>query len=142
MEKRLYRSRHDSMVGGVAGGLGKYFDIDPSLVRLVFVLLFVFGGSGFLLYLILWFVLPLEGRAYTSPEETTRANTYEIAGQAKELGQQMQSANPSWMFGLFLVVIGVVFLLPRILPGFSLTTFWPVILILIGAALLFGQFRK
>ncbi|HEY4687773.1 MAG TPA: PspC domain-containing protein [Anaerolineae bacterium] len=92
MEKRLYRSRTDRMIGGVCGGLGKYFGVDPSLVRLAFVLLFVFGGSGFLLYLILWIVLPEEGRTYTSPEETARANAQEIASRARQFGQDVQAA--------------------------------------------------
>ena len=58
--KRLARSRTDYMVGGVSGGLGKYFNIDPTIVRLVFVLLAVSGGSGVLLYFILWIVMPRE----------------------------------------------------------------------------------
>lgn len=58
MDKRLYRSRTERMLGGVCGGLGKYFNVDPSLVRLVFVLLAVPGGVGFLPYLVLWIVVP------------------------------------------------------------------------------------
>ena len=92
MEKRLFRSRTDRMLGGVCGGLGNYFSVDPSLMRLAFVLLFVFGGSGFLLYLILWIVLPEEGRAYASPEETTRTNAQEIAGRARQFGQDIKTA--------------------------------------------------
>ena len=92
MEKRLYRSRTDRMIGGVCGGLGNYFSVDPSLIRLAFVLLFVFGGSGFLLYLILWIVLPEEGRTYTSPEEAARANAQEIAGRARQFGQDVKTA--------------------------------------------------
>lgn len=92
MEKRPYRSRTDRMVGGVCGGLGHYFNVDPSLVRLAFVVLLVFGGSGFLLYLILWVILPEEGRTYTSSEEATRANAQEIADRAKQFGQDVKSA--------------------------------------------------
>lgn len=92
MEKRLIRSRTDRMIGGVCGGLGNYFSVDPTLIRLAFVLLFVFGGSGFLLYLILWIVLPDEGRTYSSPEETARANTQEIAGRARQFGQDIKTA--------------------------------------------------
>ncbi len=58
--KRLYRSSHDYMLGGVAGGLAEYFSIDPTLVRLLFVLL-AFVSIGFpalLVYLILWVVVP------------------------------------------------------------------------------------
>ncbi|MGE5530718.1 MAG: PspC domain-containing protein [Bacteroidota bacterium] len=60
-EKKLYRSNSDKMIAGVCGGLGKYFGIDPTLIRLVFALLVVFGvGSGILLYIILAIVMPLE----------------------------------------------------------------------------------
>jgi len=92
MEKRLYRSRTDRMIGGVCGGLGTYFGVDPSLIRLAFVLLFVFGGSGFLLYLILWIVLPEEGRTYTSPEQTMRANAQDMANRARQMGEEVRTA--------------------------------------------------
>ncbi|OIO93068.1 MAG: hypothetical protein AUK03_08760 [Anaerolineae bacterium CG2_30_64_16] len=59
--KKLYRSRDDKMIAGVCGGLGKYLHIDPTLLRLIFALLVVFGiGSGLLVYLILMIVVPLE----------------------------------------------------------------------------------
>jgi phage shock protein C len=56
--KRLYRSRKNAMLGGVCAGLAEYFGIDPTIVRLIFVLLFLFGGHGLLIYLILWLVVP------------------------------------------------------------------------------------
>lgn len=62
MVGQLTRSRTDRMIGGVCGGLARYFGVDPSLIRLAFALAFVFGGSGLLLYLILWIVLPAEAR--------------------------------------------------------------------------------
>ncbi len=58
--KRLYRSEHDRMIGGVCGGLGKYFSIDPTLVRLLFVFAALTGGHGLLIYLILLIVVPIE----------------------------------------------------------------------------------
>lgn len=142
MERRLYRSYNNRMLGGVCAGLGEYFNTDPSLVRIVFVLLLVFGGSGFLLYLILWVILPEQGRSYASPEDTTRANTYEIVDQARQIGQNVQSGNPTWIFGLILIVVGGIFLLERLVPSFSFWTYWPVILIGIGLVMLFAQTRK
>jgi len=62
MNKRLYRTQSDRMLGGVCGGLGRYFNVDPNLIRLVFAALFAFGGGGFILYLILWIILPDESR--------------------------------------------------------------------------------
>ena len=57
-EKRLVRSMDDRMVAGVCAGLANYFNLDPSLVRLLFVLVFFLGGSALLIYLILWIVMP------------------------------------------------------------------------------------
>jgi phage shock protein C len=58
--KRLYRSRKDRMIAGVCGGLGEYFGIDPTLVRLLFVFAALFYGPGILAYLILMLVVPEE----------------------------------------------------------------------------------
>ncbi len=60
-EKKLQRSVTDKLVAGVCGGLGKYFEIDPIIVRLVFVLLALAGGPGVILYIILWVIMPEEG---------------------------------------------------------------------------------
>ena len=58
--RRVYRSRTEKRIAGVCGGLAKYFDIDPVIVRLAWVLLFFLGGSGIFLYIIAWIVIPLE----------------------------------------------------------------------------------
>lgn len=58
--KKLYRSRRDKMIAGVCGGLANYFAIDPTIVRLLFVLFLLLGGSALLAYFILWLVVPLE----------------------------------------------------------------------------------
>ena len=64
--QRLMHSRNDQMIGGVCAGLANYFVLDPTLVRLIFVLMLLFGGHGLLIYLILWVVMPLEGE-HTNP---------------------------------------------------------------------------
>ena len=60
MNKKLTRSNNNVMIAGVAAGLAEYLDIDPALVRVLFVLLTLFGGHGILVYLILWLVMPQE----------------------------------------------------------------------------------
>lgn len=60
MQKRLYRSRTDRMLLGVCGGLGKYFDVDPTLVRVIAVVLLLLGLTGILVYLVLAVVIPVE----------------------------------------------------------------------------------
>jgi phage shock protein C len=56
--KRLERATKDKWLGGVCGGLGRYFDIDPTIVRLIFIVAFFGFGTGLLVYLVLWFVMP------------------------------------------------------------------------------------
>ena len=60
---RLLRRRtSDRVLGGVAGGLGDYFNIDPLLVRIGFVGLMIFGGAGLVLYVVAWLLIPAEGQ--------------------------------------------------------------------------------
>jgi len=56
--KKLYRSRTDKIIGGVCGGLGQYLQLDPVLIRIVFVVLAFFHGLGIILYLILLIIIP------------------------------------------------------------------------------------
>lgn len=58
--KKLYRSRRDRMIAGVCGGLGNYFGIDSTWVRLLFILFFFAGGCALLVYFIMWLIVPLE----------------------------------------------------------------------------------
>ncbi len=63
--KKLYRSRSNRLIGGVCGGLGDFFGVDPTIVRLVFVLGALFGlGSFILLYIIMLFIVPEEGASH------------------------------------------------------------------------------
>ena len=62
MNKRLYRSASDSMLGGDVLRVGAYLNIDPILVRIFFVLLALTNGLGVLIYLILWVIVPREDR--------------------------------------------------------------------------------
>jgi len=59
-KRRLYRSRKEKVIAGVCGGLANYFDMDPTWMRLIFVLFFLLGGSAFILYMIMWLVVPIE----------------------------------------------------------------------------------
>ena len=60
MNKTLYRTEQDKMIGGVCGGLGRYFELDPTLVRLFFALIFLGYGAGLLIYVFLWIIMPSE----------------------------------------------------------------------------------
>lgn len=56
--KRLYRSRKERMLGGVCGGIAEYFDVDPTIVRLAWVLFTFAGGAGLVAYIIAWIIVP------------------------------------------------------------------------------------
>lgn len=65
--KRLYRDRFDKKISGVCGGLAQFFQLDASMIRLLFILLsIVTGGIFVLIYLLLWMILPLGPRAYVA----------------------------------------------------------------------------
>lgn len=65
--KKLWRSRRDSRIAGVCGGLGEYFQIDPFWIRILFVLFFLAGGAAFVIYIVIWLLVPLE------PLDTTKS---------------------------------------------------------------------
>ena len=58
--QKLYRTRDERMLAGVCGGLAQFFSIDPTIVRLIFVVLALMGGPGLLIYIIMWIVVPEE----------------------------------------------------------------------------------
>ena len=58
MEKKLYRSNSSKLVAGVCGGIGEYLNVDPTLVRLIWVLFCCLGGSGFMAYMIAAIIIP------------------------------------------------------------------------------------
>lgn len=139
--KKLYRSRRDKMIAGVAGGLADYFDVDVVLFRLMFVLLVLFGGGGVLAYVILWIVAPAEPLAtvypqgesdYTASKEQAEAPTpeTEMPNKAKK------TSNTSLFAGVTLIVIGLLFLANRMLPWFRFEEFWPLLLIIGGVLIL------
>jgi phage shock protein PspC (stress-responsive transcriptional regulator) len=70
--RRLYRDPDDKVLGGVAGGMGSYFNTDPLWFRIAFIVLTIFGGSGLLIYLILWLIIP---------EARTAADRLEMRGE-------------------------------------------------------------
>ncbi len=56
--KRLYRSKKQKMIAGVCGGIAEYFNVDPTAIRLLWVLFVFLGGSGILAYIIAWIIIP------------------------------------------------------------------------------------
>ena len=62
-KKRFYRSSDDKMLAGVCGGIAEYFEIDPSIVRILWVLFSLNLGSGLIAYLLAWIIVPERGQS-------------------------------------------------------------------------------
>lgn len=146
MEQRsgLYRSSRDQMIGGVAGGIGESWNLDPTLIRILFILMVLVGGGGVLLYIILWIVLPLDDqmtinvKSETMEEQKTSENAN--AGVPKQDPRFKKKDDGSLIAGLILITLGVIFLVIRYVPRIDFGDLWPVILIVIGIVLLRNAF--
>jgi phage shock protein C len=154
---KLYRSVKQRVIGGVAGGLAEYFDIDAVIVRLVFVLVALAGGGGVLVYIVLWIVLPentaqkyvfqqtepgykpSEPYAGAAPSDAgstewkdTTANAspdpYHYEGREKRTG--------GLIGGLVLITLGCLFLVDRFVPHIDFGDLWPILLVVIGAVII------
>ncbi len=129
---RLHRSETNRVIAGVCGGLGDYFNIDPTIIRIIFILMTIFGGSGILIYIILWLVIPTESSIHGVTEQNIRENANEMKAKV----QKFAPASP-WL-GFFIVIIGMLFLLNSygyldLSEGGKL---WPIILIIFGIFIL------
>lgn len=141
----LFRSRTDKVFGGVAGGIAKSLNTDPSIVRLIFALLVVFGGGGLLIYLIMWIAIPeeplefyqnIEGTDSTANEHVTeQENTPYGMDIPKRKGNQ-----GALIGGLIMIAIGLIFLADRFLPRIHLGDLWPLVIVIAGLALIFSSF--
>ncbi len=112
--KRLYRSRENRMIAGIAGGLAEYFGVDPVLIRLIWIISIFFGGAGIFAYLIGWLIIP-EGN--NGPEQ-----------QRNEPGMQG--------LGLILIIVGIALFLRYLIPIPFARFFWPLALVALGIFLL------
>lgn len=151
MQTKLYRSRTDSMIGGVCGGLAKYLQIDSNLVRLFFVLFALGSGFGALLYLAMWIIVPREGQEQLPLNEQMRTGAEEVAQRARSLGNDLRNGaitgNPraAVFVGIALVVVGTVFLIQNLhipwLRWLDFDILWPILLILGGVVLIWRRVK-
>ena len=105
----LRRSTTDRTLAGVAGGLGRWLDVDPTVLRVLFVVLAFFGGAGFLLYGVAWLVVPEDGAAQAAVPTAEGARNAVLVGALAVavvvvLGIGSLDGRPPWP----LVVVGVV----------------------------------
>jgi phage shock protein PspC (stress-responsive transcriptional regulator) len=145
----LYRSKTDVVIGGVAAGIAKSLNVDPVIIRLVFVLLLIFGGSGLLLYIIFWIVLP-EEKNYSENNfaEKTGDMETEMKNNQKEESKGPKNIPPkpkndgNLIAGLILITLGVIFLLERWIRWIDFADLWPLILVVAGIVLIRNSYLK
>jgi phage shock protein PspC (stress-responsive transcriptional regulator) len=142
MNKRLYRSRKEKMIGGVAGGLAEYFEIDPVIVRLGFVLLFFAGGIAFLAYIVCMVVIPKE--PLLPPVYTpTQPQDQEAPQPVQQDSEQSQEISPrKKIFGIILVLAGILLFAHNVLPFCWHIDFIPIVFILLGVWLILSNHPK
>jgi phage shock protein PspC (stress-responsive transcriptional regulator) len=143
--QKFHRSTTQKMIAGVCGGLGETLNIDPTWVRLFFILLALGNGAGVLLYIILWIIMPEQGGEVAS-QATIQANINEIGEQARSVGNDLRSGvhNPNsravLIIGMGLVLFGVLLFLQNLnIPWLQWVNFdnlWPLIIVAAGIYLL------
>lgn len=148
---KLSRSRTDRILFGVCGGLAKYFNVDPTIVRVIFILLVLTPGAGVLLYIVLAILMPLEPitAAAGDPQKNAQEFFNDVGQKAKDLAGEFKG-DGQWrhtsrnFFGLLLVVLGLVFLANQFTPFLFLSgrIVWPSLIILLGLFLIVRGNRK
>ncbi len=135
MKKRLYRSRTNKVFAGVCGGFGEYFDVDPVMLRILFVLMVIFGGTGILLYIAAIFIIPK--RPIVETEEPEESIPVENRSHAK-----------NW-FGYLLIAGGFLLLLANLdlfhffdFVGNTFEFIFPILLIVLGMAVIYYRQSK
>jgi len=150
MEKRLYRDEQNKMLGGVCAGLAEYFDTDTTVIRLLFAFGVILAGVGFVPYIILWIVLPRKTyNPFTKPSDPSTVNYIVPPITPIDPSQPFvpvapKRSNGGVIVGAILIVLGSLFLLHEFdfFDYWELHRFWPVVLVLVGLALIVSGQRS
>ncbi|MEN8192996.1 MAG: PspC domain-containing protein [Bacteroidota bacterium] len=146
MKEGLYRSRRNRIFGGVAGGLGEYLNIDPVIIRVIFVVSIFLDGIGILLYIILWIVVP-EENIYTMFDKTNKPPSE----QAEEMKTDNlftndslppKNNNASLIIGIILIIAGLFFLGIEIFSFLNFSDLFPIIAIGVGIGLIYNSLKS
>jgi len=124
--QRLYLSRTNKVIGGVCGGIGEYFGIDPVFIRIITVLLAFAHGIGLIGYFIAWVAMPKR------PVETEAATVQKFD----------HSSWNQYLPGAILIIIGLYFLVDEHFWWWHLERFWPLLLVIAGVLLIARFFHK
>lgn len=141
--QKIYRSETNRVIAGVAGGLGDFFNIDPTIIRIIFIILTVFGGSGLIIYIILWLVIPSQSALSHDSQETIRSNIQEMKSRTTTFahsvaGPGANRENSRFWWAVGIIILGFLFLMNNfgLLDSYELHRYWPLILIIFGLAII------
>ncbi|OIO06788.1 hypothetical protein COX68_03875 [Candidatus Falkowbacteria bacterium CG_4_10_14_0_2_um_filter_41_15] len=134
--KKFYRSRTDRVIWGICGGLGEYFGIDSTLVRILFVLLAFGSGSGIVLYLILALIVPNGPHDKTKGSGRVGELAEELSASAEQASGKMREGDCHHtrnILGLIILTIGLVLMLKEIFHfNINWGLIYPFLIILLG----------
>jgi phage shock protein C len=142
MGYRLYRSRRDRMLAGVAGGLAEMWRADPSLVRIIWALLVVFtGGLALLVYIVMAIVVPEEDEVFGPSGAPPRPEgggpaMFEGSSSWRAPRTDGSGVSPGLLLGGFFILIGLFFLAREFFPRIDFDWLGPLVLVAIGAVLI------
>jgi len=143
MEKKLYRDPYHKVIGGVCAGLAEYFDIDVTVIRLLFVFALFIVGGGFLTYIVLWVVLPKKYyNPFITPSDPSTVNYIVpplIPGEPF-IPAPPKRSNAGMVIGVILILLGTAYLLREFdfISFWEIHRFWPLALVAGGIALIFS----
>ena len=147
--KRLYRSKKDRMIWGVAGGLAEYLNVDPVLVRIGFVVLAFAWGAAIITYIIMALIVPSEpfqtgpGGHSTGDAPQPDPGIIDPARQREdEVGQEEAHSRRRNILGFGLVILGGIILLSNLGWWWNWHIFWPIAIIVVGAVILLAGVRR
>ena len=139
MNRRLYRCRENRVIAGVASGVAEFFNLDPTLVRVVWFLSIFFGGVTLLVYIGLAIIVPLE----PASGEGAHADNQPVVEPEGHRHSSNGSGRLTMYAGFALILLGGLALLDMVLPGWvSWRQLWPLFLIGMGGLLLAGAWRR
>ncbi|MFP4471412.1 MAG: PspC domain-containing protein [Bacteroidales bacterium] len=148
-QKRLYRSRYDSVIAGISGGLGEYLNVDPLIIRILFVVLTIFGFGGLILYIILWIAIPLDPdftyHTYHHKKNIHMENQDPNTGDdytRKNYPEYKPKNDGNLIAGVILITLGAMFLVDRFIPRIDFGDLWPVLLIVAGIIIMKNSISK
>lgn len=135
MTKRLQRPPDKAMIGGVCAGIADYFEVDPTWLRLLAVLLIFASGFGLVAYIVAWIVIP-RGALAAAGEDSTAESANSVP-----LRQETASRGMGFIPGIVLILLGMVFLFDELFWWFDWNYVWPLLIVGAGVLMIFHSLK-